>query len=66
MGDPNPPAIHITSRPSTGSLGTYIKLSKSSRIKQSTFLSMANTNLVMIRTRLGLYLLAWPKVIWYL
>ena len=45
----------LTSRPSTGSLATCMRLSKSSRIKPSTFLSMTNTNLVKTKTRLELY-----------
>ena len=44
-----------TSQPSTGSLTTCMRLSKSSRIKQSICLLMANTNLVKTRTRLELY-----------
>ena len=44
----------LTSHLSTGSPKTYMRLSKSSRIKQSNFLLMANTNLVRIKTRLGL------------
>ena len=55
MGDPAPLSILITSHPSTGSIATCIRLSKSSRIKLSTFLSMANTNLVKIKTRLEHY-----------
>ena len=47
----------LTCRPSTGSLSTCMRLSKSSRIKQSILSLMANTNLVKTKTSLELYLI---------
>ena len=57
MGDPTPPLIPINKPSFNWSLTTCMRLSKSSRIKQSIFLLMANTNLVKTKTRLEFYLI---------
>ena len=61
MVDPTPPAIPINKPSFNWESWNLHRFSKSSRIKQSTFLLMVNTNLVRIKTRLGLYLIGLAK-----